>query len=89
MTEDDFKANANAAILLHSKAQTPAEDAFWAGYIRGLRQNYRGIKYGAQAKGDDQERQAGERGYRLGIDGENVDKAKQIMQELLTIGKDD
>jgi len=82
MTDEEFKANANEAILQHSKAQTPAENAFWTGYIRGLRHKYRGIKLDDQAKGDDQERQACMRGYQLGIDGEGIDQAKRILQEI-------
>jgi hypothetical protein len=81
MTEKEFQHNMAGAETLRNFTEMPEISNFWAGYLRGVRCNYYGAKFGtdkeharwmALAESDDDSRRARGLGYRKGFAGESV-----------------
>ena len=88
MTEREFQTNARAGQTFRRLSSEPGEQEFWAGYVRGLRRNYHGEKFGtpeehdlwmAAADSDDESRKMTGIGYRIGIGGKNIQQAMKIL----------
>ena len=76
MTEQQFQSEMRRAKLKQEMAQEPFQADYWSGYIRGLRRNHHGMKFGTPeehqlwltlADSDDQSHAAKGRGYRDGL----------------------
>ena len=84
MTRREFEANANTAKTLQEHAGFP-DNAFWEGYMRGLRRCYHGDSFGdaemhekylaAADEPDDFECRSKGLGYRAGLAGVPVASA--------------
>lgn len=81
MTESEFLQEMSAAETFRPISDTPD---FWSGYMRGLRRNFHGERFGTEAQhslwmraaesGDRSHRMRG-KGYRAGFAGDSVQSA--------------
>lgn len=96
MTERDFQTNASAAKTF---SELGNDSEFWAGYVRGLRRNHHGEKFGtaeehalwmSAADSSDQSRKMRGLGYRAGFEAQNVHAAMKTLvgyQHMSELGK--
>ena len=78
VSENQFKNEMRRAEAARKNESDPLRDGYWMGYIRGLRRNYHGEKFGTEAEhkkwmaladdsADESRRQRG-LGYRAGLE---------------------
>jgi len=88
MTEREFQTNMTAAKTFSELGE---DQDFWSGYIRGLRRNYHGEKFGtdeehelwmAAINSSDESRKNRGLGYRAGFDGQNINQTRAKLNKI-------
>lgn len=88
MNEREFKLNLTAAEAFQKMSDVPAENAFWGGYLRGIRRNYHGENFGTDethyrhmglCDAPDAEHQLRGVGYKAGFEGLNARQALELL----------
>lgn len=99
MTGANYQSNLSAADTFRRLSSEPDEQEFWAGYVRGLRRNHHGEKFGTDedhdlwmsaADSSDQSRKMRGLGYRAGFEAQNVQAAMKtlvVYQHMSELGK--
>jgi len=87
MTEKQFQQNMRAADE-NRRSATGSDCEFWSGYIRGLRRNYHGERFGtaaehlqwmAAAESSSHSRQLRGMGYLAGFEGRGIAEAAELL----------
>lgn len=94
MDQKEFQTNIRAADMFRRLTDKIEETEFWAGYMRGLRRNYHGKRFGTEKEhalwmslaDDDRDltRKMRGLGYRIGFEGQGVQQAMKAIQAILT-----